>query len=275
MSTSTIAASLTGSTSANSTNAATTAPGAGISHLRGTLTVFAAASMTDAFREMGTLWQQANPGCTVAFNFGGSPTLRTQLAQGAHADVFASADKPTMEGAQKDGSIDATPSIFAQNKLTVIVPAANPAGITTLRDLAKPGVKLDLAEPTVPVGNYARQAFTTMGRDPSFGSDFVAAVANNVVSNESDVKQVVAKVQLGEADAGVVYQTDVTAPVRSAVKLIIIPDRFNVIAQYPIAVVKGAPNADGAQAFITFVLSPAGQAVLAKYGFAPPPPTSA
>ena len=240
-------------------------------HLQGTVTVFAAASLTDAFQALGALLEQANPGSTVTFNFGGSPTLRTQLAQGAHADVFASADEPNMQGAQKDGSIGATPSIFAQNKLTVIVPAANPAGITTLQDLAKPGVKLDLADPNVPVGNYARQAFAKMGQDPSFGSGFVAAVAKNVVSNETDVKQVVAKVQLGEADAGVVYQTDVTAAVRSAVKLIAIPDQFNVIAQYPIAVVKGAPNADGAQAFISFVRSPAGQAVLAKYGFAPPP----
>ncbi|MGI8916329.1 MAG: molybdate ABC transporter substrate-binding protein [Chloroflexota bacterium] len=247
------------------------APAAGVPHVQGTVTVFAAASLTDAFKALGAVLQQANPGSTVTFNFGGSPTLRTQLAQGAHADVFASADAPNMQGAQKEGSISGSPTIFAQNKLTVIVPAANPAGITTLQDLAKPGVKLDLAEAAVPVGNYARQAFAKMGQDPGFGSTFGAAVAKNVVSYEADVKQVVAKVQLGEADAGVVYQTDVTAAVRSALKLIAIPDQFNIIAQYPIAVVQGAPNADGAQAFISFVLSPAGQAVLAKYGFTPPP----
>lgn len=249
---------------------AETATGAAASvRLAGALTVFAASSLTATFKEIGAALQQANPGASIAFNFAGSPTLRAQLSQGARADVFASADEQNMAGAQRDGSIGGTPAVFARNRLVVIVPAANPAAIASPRDLAKPGVKLDLAAPAVPVGNYAREAFAKMARNPSFGSGFAAAVAKNVVSNESDVKQVLAKVQLGEVDAGVVYETDVTPSVRAAVKEIAIPDQFNVIAEYPIAVVSGAPNPAGARAFIAYVLSPAGQAVLARYGFAP------
>jgi len=210
-------------------------------------------------------------GAHIAFNFGGSPTLRTQLAQGARADAFASADEANMQGAQKDGSIAGQPQVFVQNKLVVIVPAANPASIKTLKDLAKPGVKLVLAQPAVPVGNYARQSFGKMSQDAAFGATFAAQVVKNVVSDEADVKGVVSKVQLGEADAGVVYQTDVTAAVRPQVVLLAIPDQFNVIASYPIATVKDALNSAGGQGFIAYVLSPAGQGILTKYGFAPAP----
>lgn len=250
------------------TKAASPAPSAGIT---GTVTVFAAASLTAAFQEMATSIGPSDQHVHFAFNFGGSPTLRTQLAQGARADVFASADEPNMQGAEKDGTIAGTPQIFAQNKLVVIVPAANPAGIHRLQDLARPGVKLVLAQAAVPVGNYARQAFAKLSKDGRFGPAFAPQVARNVVSDEADVKDVVAKVQLGEADAGVVYQTDVTAAVRPKVTLLAIPDQFNVIANYPIATVKGAPNLAGGQAFIAYVLSPAGQQVLATYGFGAAP----
>jgi molybdate transport system substrate-binding protein len=237
----------------------------------GKITVFAAASLTDAFQEVATSIGKVLPGAHLAFNFGGSPTLRTQLAQGARADVFASADEPNMQGAEQDGTIAGQPRIFAQNKLVVIVPTANPADVHRLQDLARPGVKLVLAQAAVPVGNYARQSFAKLSKDATFGPTFAAQVARNVVSDEADVKGVVAKVQLGEADAGVVYRTDVTAAVRSHVALLAIPDQFNVIANYPIATVKGAPNSAGGQAFITYVLSPAGQTILAKYGFGAAP----
>jgi molybdate transport system substrate-binding protein len=237
----------------------------------GPITVFAASSLTDAFREIGVGMRAAMPGASVAFNFGGSPTLRTQLAQGARADVFASADEATMLGAQEDGTIIGPPRIFALNLLTVIMPAGNPARITQVQDLARPGLKLVLAAPDVPVGLYARQAFAAMGRDAPFGSGFAAAVARNVVSNETDVKAVVAKVQLGEADAGVVYRTDVTAAVRAKVTELAIPDADNVVARYPIALVKGGPNPAGGQAFLSYVLSPRGQEVLARYGFGSAP----
>jgi molybdate transport system substrate-binding protein len=235
--------------------------------LQGELTIFTAASLTDAFKEMATRIEQANPSTKLAFNFAGSPTLRTQLAQGARADVFASADEPNMAGAEKDGTIVGEPRVFARNLLVVVVPARNPAGIKTLQDLTKPKIKLVLAHKDVPVGNYARQALERMSHDPAFGHDFATRVLANLVSEETNVKQVASKVQLGEADAGIVYSSDVTPAIRSALQVVEIPAEFNVIAKYPIAVVKGARNETGARAFIEYVLSPAGQAILERHGF--------
>jgi molybdate transport system substrate-binding protein len=243
------------------------APAAEVPGIQGELTVFTAASLTDAFKEIAAQIERANPGTKLTFNFAGSPTLRTQLAQGARADVFASADEPNMYGAQRDGTISGEPQIFARNLLVVVVPADNPAGINTLQDLAKPKLKLVLTNKDVPVGNYARQALDKMSRDPAFGKDFSTRVLANLVSEETNVKQVASKVQLGEADAGIVYSTDVTPAIGSAVRVIPIPPEFNAVAKYPIAAVKGARNALGARAFIEYVLSPAGQAILARYGF--------
>jgi molybdate transport system substrate-binding protein len=231
------------------------------------LTIFTAASLADAFKEMAAQIEQANPGTRLTFNFAGSPTLRTQLAQGARADVFASADEPNMHGAEKDGTISGGPQIFARNLLVVVVPAKNPAGIYTLQDLAKPKLKLVLTNKDVPVGNYARQALEKLSQDASYGPDFAKRVLANLVSEETNVKQVASKVQLGEADAGIVYSTDVTPALGDAVRVIQIPPEFNVIAKYPIAAVKGANNEAGARAFIAYVLSPAGQAILARHGF--------
>ena len=245
-----------------------------VPRIQGPLTIFTAASLTEAFKEMGDNIEQANPGTKVTFNFAGSPTLRTQLAQGARADVFASADEPNMQGAQKEGTIASEPRRFVRNQLVAIVPAANPAQVMRLHDLAKPGVKLVLTNKEVPVGNYARQALTTMSQDAAFGPEFATRALANLVSEETNVKQVVAKVQLGETDAGMVYASDVTPAVRGAVQVLAIPEPFNVIAHYPIAVVRDAPNAAGARAFIDYVLSPAGQAILTKHGFlavTPPP----
>jgi molybdate transport system substrate-binding protein len=238
-----------------------------VPRIQGQLTVFTAASLTEAFTEMGANIEQANPGTRVLFNFAGSPTLRTQLAQGARADVFASADEPNMQGAQKEGTIAGEPRLFVRNQLVAIVPVANPAQVMRLHDLAKPGVKLVLTKPEVPVGHYARQALARMSQDAAFGPEFATRVLANLVSEETNVKQVVAKVQLGEAHAGIVYASDVTPAVRAAVQMLAIPEPFNVIAHYPIAVVRDALNAAGARAFIDYVLSPAGQAILTKHGF--------
>jgi molybdate transport system substrate-binding protein len=243
------------------------ATAAEVPQIQGELTVFTAASLTDAFKEIAAQIERANPGTKLTFNFAGSPTLRTQLAQGARADVFASADEPNMYGAQRDGTISGEPQIFARNLLVVVVPANNPAGINTPQDLAKPKLKLVLTNKDVPVGNYARQALDKMSRDPAFGKDFPTRVLANLVSEETNVKQVASKVQLGEADAGIVYSTDVTPAIGSAVRVIQIPPEFNAVAKYPIAAVKGARNELGARAFIEYVLSPAGQAILARYGF--------
>ena len=231
-----------------------------------TLTIFAAASLTDAFTEIGKNFESANPSVTVTFNFAGSQALRTQIEEGAPADIFASANKTEMD-TLITGSYVApdAPQVFLNNKLVVILPADNPSALAKLEDLAQPGIKLVLAAEEVPVGKYARQAVDAMnGR---FGTDFKDKVLANVVSNEDNVKQVVAKVQLGEADAGIVYTSDAVAA--SDLKTIEIPAELNVIAKYPIASLTQSANAELADAFIAYVLSADGQAVLQKWGFAP------
>lgn len=234
----------------------------------GTLTVFAAASLTDVFTEIKTTLEKANPGVTVSYNFAGSQTLVTQLTQGAKADVFASADQPNMDNAVKGGMIAGTPRTFVKNKLVIIVPKDNRAGITTPKDLAKPGIKFDTAQPSVPVGTYTQQVLDNFSKLPDYGPDFKAAVNKNVVSQEDNVKAIVQKVQLGEADAGIVYATDAQAT-KDKLTLIDIPDAQNVIATYPIAVINDAKQAALGQKFVDYLLSADGQAVLRKYGFAP------
>ena len=230
------------------------------------LHVFAAASLTDAFTEIGEGFKAANPGVTVEFNFAGSQALRTQIEEGAPADVFASANETEMDTLITNAFVAAESSrVFLRNTLVVILPADNSAGLEKLEDLAMPGIKLVLAAEEVPVGKYAQQALDTM--NGSFGADFKDKVLANVVSKEDNVKQIVAKVQLGEADAGIVYTSDaIAAP---ELKIIEIPTEFNVIAQYPIAALNQSFNKDAAEAFIAYVLSPDGQAVLQKWGFSP------
>jgi molybdate transport system substrate-binding protein len=237
----------------------------------GNLTVFAAASLTDVFGEMKATLEAAHPGLTITYNFAGSPALVTQLAEGAEADVVALASVTQINAAIDQGVVDGEPTIFTQNRLAIIVPADNPAGITTAADLAKDGVKLVVALAEVPVGQYARESVCKMGRDAAtYGEGFVDAVAGNVVSEEDNVRAVVTKVQLGEADAGIVYTTDVTPQVAEDVLVIEIPVAVNVIARYPIARVAGG-NTELANAFIDYVLGPDGQATLQAWGFEPKP----
>ncbi|HEY8292334.1 MAG TPA: molybdate ABC transporter substrate-binding protein [Thermomicrobiales bacterium] len=233
----------------------------------GALTVFAAASLTESFTAIKGIFERANPGVTVQYNFGGSPTLVTQLTQGAPADVFASADQPNMDHAVKGGVIAGSPRVFAKNKLVIIVPKENRAGITTPKDLAKPGIKFDTAQASVPVGAYTQQVLDNFSTLPDYGPDFKAAVNKNTVSQEDNVKAIVQKVQLGEADAGIVYATDAQAA-KDKLTLIAIPDAQNVIATYPVALVKGGKQAALGQKFVDFLLSADGQAILQKYGFA-------
>ena len=232
-----------------------------------TLTVFAAASLTDAFTEIGNNFQAANPNVTVTFNFAGSQALRTQIEEGAPADVFASASGKEMEALVTGSFVTAESSqIFLNNKLVVILPTANSAGIDSIEDLATAGIKIVLAAEEVPVGRYSREALDKM--NGVYGSDFKDKVLANVVSNEDNVKQVVAKVQLGEADAGIVYTSDaVAAPELVTIE---IPTDINVVAKYPIAPLVESANAELAQAFIAYVLSDEGQAILQKWGFASP-----
>lgn len=236
-----------------------------------TLTVFAAASLTDAFTEIGHNFEAAHPGVNVAFNFAGSQTLSTQIMQGAPADVFASANATEMNRLVDSGLVPADAAqVFLNNRLVVILPPGNPAGVQTLQDLARPGLKLVLADEAVPAGKYARQILDNLSQDATYGADFGTRVLANVVSNEVDVKQAVAKVQLGEADAGIVYVSDaVAAP---DLRTIEIPAGFNVIAKYPIAVLTGASDPGLAAEFVAYVLSADGQAVLQEWGFAPAAP---
>jgi molybdate transport system substrate-binding protein len=247
---------------------ATTAPTAAPTVAAGPLTVFAAASLTASFTDIGKAFEAANPGAKVTFSFAGSQALRTQIEQGAKADIFASADNNNMDPLKTAGLVISTPQVFTRNRLAVIVPKANPAKVAALKDLAKAGLKLDVADASVPVGNYTLQVLDKLTADATYGADFKTNVLARVVSKETDVKQVVSKVSLGEADAGVVYTTD-AAVALDKLTVIDIPDQFNVIAVYPMAVVKGSTNAAFAQKFIDYVLSTDGQAVMKKYGFAP------
>ncbi len=231
-----------------------------------TLNVFAAASLTESFNEIASAYHQLHSNVTIKPNYNGSQLLEQQIANGAPADIFASADIANMTKASDARLVNAS-QVFVKNRLVVIVPVSNPGNITTLKDLAKKGVKIDLGAATVPAGKYALQVLDNLSKSPDYGSGYSGAVRANVVSLEDNVKAVVQKVELGEVDAGFVYRTDVTAAVASKLKVIDIPDPFNVIAQYPIAVVKSSTHASDAQAFINFVLSTAGQNILEKYHF--------
>ncbi len=231
------------------------------------LTVFAAASLTDAFTELGRAFD-AKTGNKTTFQYAGSQALRTQLENGAKADVYASANTAQYTPLVDKGLV-ASGQAFVSNKLTVIAPKSD-TRVNLLSDLATPGVKLVIADKAVPVGDYTRRMLTAIDKAGSYGKDFSARVLKNVVSEEPDVRQVALKVQLGEADAAVVYVTDVTPSLKTAVRVIPLPTRFNQNASYPIGVLKGSANPDAAQAFVQYVLSPEGQQILKKWGFQPP-----
>jgi len=213
------------------------------------LTVFAAASLQPAFDKIAR-----NVDLHVTFNYAGTQTLTSQLTQGAQADVFASADTVHMKTVQDAGLLAGEPKLFAQNRLEIAVEKGNPKGIHTLADLARPGVVVVLADTSVPAGKYAQQALQRAG------------VTVHPKSLETQVTGVLSKVALGEADAGIVYVSDiVTSGKVDGVK---IPDAQNVVAEYPVARLKSARDASAADTFINYLLSPPGQAILAQAGFA-------
>lgn len=230
--------------------------------LSGAANIFAAQSLTGAFNKMKTEFMAAHPGVNLTMNYNGSGSLVTSIQQGAPADVFASADNANMTKLTSTGYVvTSTVKTFAKNLLQIIVKAGNPKGIQTLADLAKAGTIVVLGDPaSVPAGKYAQQALTA------------ASVKVTPKSLETNVTAVAQKVALGEADAGIVYVTDVKAAAAGgeAVQGVDIPAAQNVVATYPIAPVKAAPNPAVAQAFIDYVFSAAGQADLAGFGFLPP-----
>lgn len=225
-----------------------------------TLTVFAAASLTDVFPRIATAFEASHRGVDVALSFAGSQTLVTQLAAGAPADVLATADQLSMRKAQDQGLV-ADPVDFASNRLVAIAPLANPAGVDDPADLGQPGLRLVLAAPQVPAGRYARQALADYG--------IGQAALGNVVSEEEDVRGVLAKVLSGEADAGVVYATDVSAAVAGRLRTLPL-DATDVVIRYPIVVTSETDASAAARDFVDAVTGEPGREALADAGFGPP-----
>ena len=223
----------------------------------GDITVFAAASLTDAFTEIGDAFMTARPGSEVSFNFAASSELVTQIGEGAPADVFASADQNNMTKLTDAGTNGSEPVVFATNLLEIIVAPDNPLGITAVAGLANEDLIVVICALEVPCGAYAEEIFANAG------------VTVTPDSYEENVRAVVSKVTLGEADAGIVYRTDVTGAGDEA-DGVEIPEDVNVLAEYPIATTSEASDPNAAQAFIDFVLSAEGQEILASYGFLAP-----
>lgn len=229
------------------------------------LTIFAAASLTDAFDELAERFEARNEGVEVVINYAGSSQLAAQLVEGATADLFAPASPAQMQKIIASRRVEPGAEVlFVSNRLTVVVPADNPAGISRFEDLAQPGVQLILAAEGVPVREYTDRVVATM--PAAFQEQFY----DNLVSAEDNVRQVAAKVALGEADAGIVYRSDLNPDVAGRVQQIPIPDGQNVLATYPIAPLADAPHPELAQRFVAFVRSAEGQRILAEWGFEPP-----
>jgi molybdate transport system substrate-binding protein len=239
--------------SGSSSGASASASSGGVS---GTVTVFAAASLTESFSTLGKQFEAAHPGTRVKFNFGASSSLAENINQGAPADVFASASPTNMQQVVDAGGASDSKT-FANNVMEIAVPPDNPANVTQVTDLAKSSVKVALCQPEVPCGKVAQEVFKK------------ANVTVKPVTQGADVKAVLTTVQLGEVDAGMVYQTDVQAA-GTKVKGIVIPADQNASTSYPIAALTKAPNAAGAAAFVDYVLSPDGEKVLSQAGFAAP-----
>ena len=232
------------------------------------LTVFGAASLTGVLDKAKAAYETAYPGTTMAISTDSSSALEMQIEQGAPADVFLSADTTNPKKLVDGGFADGGAVTFAGNKLTVIVPTANPAGITTPVDLAKPGVKVIAAGPEVPITKYATQLVGNLAKEAGYPADFAAKYAANIASQEDNVNAVVAKIELGEGDAGIVYVTDAKASTK--VMPIDIPDTANVPTTYAGVVVKASKNAAAAKTFLDWFAGPDGQAILGESGFLPP-----
>ena len=230
---------------------------ASASSITGNLSVFAAASLTESFTQIGKDFEAAHPGVSVKFSFAGSSALATQIKQGAHADIFASAAPKNMKDVTDAGDADGAPTTFVKNQLVIAVPKGNPKQITGLADLVKPGVKVALCAAQVPCGAAAKTALDAAG------------VKLTPVTLEQDVKAALAKVKLGEVDAALVYRTDAKAAA-SDVDGVEFPESAKAINEYPIVVLKGAPNKTAAQAFVAYVLSDKGTSVLIAAGFQAP-----
>lgn len=236
--------------------------------ISGNLTVFAAASLTDAFRSLSKEFSTKHPGAEIVFNFAGSQQLAYQIGEGAPADIFASANETQMAAAVASGRVlSSDVEAFAGNRLVVVTPKSNPGQIATLSDLSKPGVKLVLASEEAPIGHYTQAFLASTEYSSSVPASFSDQVLNNVVSFEQNARAVLSKVLLGEADAGIVYGSDAAPVYADRLSIVAIPDDLNITAAYPMAPLVDTAEPDLARAFIDFVRSAQGQEILADHGF--------
>jgi len=241
----------------------------GLSQESDQLTVFCGAGLTGAFSEIGQLYENSSE-LAVNFNFDGVPALRAQIEQGAYADVLVSANLKHMNALKAENYIDnSTVEIFAKNKVAVIVPNDNPANISNLTDLAKPGTKILIGTKDLPAGDYALQVLDKLANDSRYGAAYKDAVMANVVSEETTVNRIVSKVALGEVDAGFAFISDVSPDMVGKVARIAVPDEYNVVGEFPIGMLKQSEHPQEAQSFMDLVMSEEGQAILNKYGFIP------
>jgi len=230
--------------------------------------VFGAASLTEVLGTVKEVYEAAHPGAAIVISTDSSAALATQIEQGAPADVFLSADTENAERLVHDGFAASDAVVIAGNELAVIVPSGNPAGVATAADLARPGVKVVAAGDQVPITRYATRLVANLARQPGYPPDFVHAYEANVVSREDNVKAVVAKVELGEGDAGIVYRTDAEAS--SKAEAVDVPADANVAASYAGVVVRGTGEPAAAAAFLDWLRGSDGQAILASFGFTSP-----
>ena len=256
-------------TTSTGASAAPTTAAAASSAPPAALTIYGAASLKGVLDKVKTAYETANPGTTLTISTDSSATLETQIEQGAPADVFLSADTTNPKKLVDKGLAAGAPVTFAGNKLTIIVPTANPAGIKTPADLAKTGVKVIAAGDAVPITKYATMLVANLAKESGYPADFAAKYTANIASKEDNVKAIVAKIELGEGDAGIVYVTDAKASTK-VTTVDVVPDTANVPATYAGVVVKASKNAAAAQAFLTWFAGPDGQAILSSFGFLPP-----
>jgi molybdate transport system substrate-binding protein len=249
-----------GGTPANGSSAAAPAPVS--------LTIFGAASLKRVLDELKVVYGSANPATSLAVSVDSSATLETQIEQGAPADVFLSADTANPRRLVDAGLAVGEPVTFATNRLAVIVPTSNPARIRTPADLARPGVKLIAAGDAVPISVYTARLIANLASEPGYPAGYAAACAVNVASKEDNVKAIVARLELGEGDAGIVYATDAKASTK--VVMIAVPDAANVAAPYAGVVVRSSAHPAAAAALLAWLAGPGGQAILAGDGFGPP-----
>jgi molybdate transport system substrate-binding protein len=250
------------------TTSPSSAPAASPSGAPASLTIYAASSLTGAMNAAKTAYVTANPGTVLTISTEASSALETQIEQGAPADVFLSADTTNPKKLVDAGRTVGAAVDFAGNKLTVIVPTSNPAAITTPADLAKSGVKVIAAGDAVPITKYANMLVDNLAKQPGYPANYAAAYRANIVSKEDNVKAVVAKLELGEGDAAIVYVTDAKASTK--VGTVDIPDGANVLATYAGVVVKSSADPAAAKQFLDWFAGPDGQAILSGFGFLPP-----